>query len=523
MSIGMDSADLPSGWALADLGSYTDVLGGSTPSRNQPHYFGGNIVWLTPTEIPKESVTVLADSRERLTRQGFDAGGVRWIPAGSVLLTSRASIGYVAIAGTRLTTNQGFASFVVPDGIEPKYLGWWFKSQKRHLEELAGGTTFKEISKATLKTLFVPIAPTAEQRRIVEAIEQQFTRLDAGVAALKRVQAALKRYRAAVLKAAVEGKLTTAWRAEHPNIEPASDLLQRILAERRAKWEADMRAKDKDPANIRYDVPEAPDAANLPELPEGWCWATTDQISESIVDCPHTTPKFQHSGYLCIDTNCIKPGQIIFERARYVDRQTYAERTSRMIPQKDDVMFSREGTIGVAVKIPANIELCLGQRMMLFRPASCVLASYLESSLNSPVFREQYVPAITGTTSPHVNIRDIRAFAVPLPPVIEQEQIVAEVEERLSIVSELEATIEANLKRAARLRQSILERAFVGKLVPQCPNDEPASVLLGRIREQREDSHSRLPGKRNAVQENGTHQSASDDTETAKTIQTQLW
>ena len=108
------------------------------------------------------------------------------------------------------------------------------------------------------------------------AIEEQFTRLDAGVAALRRARAALKRYRAAVLKAAVEGRLTAAWRAAHPDAEPAAALLRRILAERRARWEADQRAKGKDPAKARYDEPAAPDTAGLPALPEGWAWATVD-------------------------------------------------------------------------------------------------------------------------------------------------------------------------------------------------------------------------------------------------------
>ncbi len=102
------------------------------------------------------------------------------------------------------------------------------------------------------------------------------------MAALRRVQAALKRYRAAVLKSAVEGTLTEEWRAEHPNVEPASALLPRILAERRALWEADLRAKGKDPAKMQYQEPAAPDTAGLLELPEGWCWATVDQVGAVI-------------------------------------------------------------------------------------------------------------------------------------------------------------------------------------------------------------------------------------------------
>ena len=129
------------------------------------------------------------------------------------------------------------------------------------------------------RQLAIPLAPLAEQHRIVSAIEQQFTRLDVGVAALRRAQAKLKRYRAAVLKAAVEGKLTEAWRAEHPTTEPASILLENILKERRAKWEADLKAKGKDSAKVKYVEPAKPDMEGLPELPEGWCWATVRQLA----------------------------------------------------------------------------------------------------------------------------------------------------------------------------------------------------------------------------------------------------
>src|SRR5206468_2460966 len=127
----------------------------------------------------------------------------------------------------------------------------------------------------------VKVAPLPEQHRIVAAIEQQFTRLEASVAALQRARTKLKRYRAAVLKAAVEGKLTEAWRAEHPTTEPASVLLERILQERRAKWEADLRAKGKDPAKVKYVEPAGPDVEGLPELPEGWCWATPKQLAST--------------------------------------------------------------------------------------------------------------------------------------------------------------------------------------------------------------------------------------------------
>ena len=363
----------------------------------------------------------------------------------------------------------------------------------------------------------IPVPPVPEQHRIVAAIEQQFTRLDAGIAALRRAQTKLKRYRATVLKAAVEGKLTEAWRAEHPTTEPASLLLERILVERRAKWEADLKAKGKDSAKVKYVEPAKPDVESLPELPDGWCWATVEQVCEYIVDCLHSTPIFRESGFLCIDTNCIKPGRIDFEKVRYVDEDTFIERNRRMKPKENDVMFSREeALLGVATRVPSNLEFCLGQRMMIFRLNQSVNASFYEKILNSSVFRSQYLQEITGTASPHLNIQDIRKFMISLPPLIEQQIVAAEVERRLSIIEELANVTQASLKRAERLRHSILKEAFASRLVPQDPNDEPASVLLERIRRERNGQKNETSIKKHLLKapepvklnETGTRQAA---------------
>jgi len=317
--------------------------------------------------------------------------------------------------------------------------------------------------------IFVP--PLPEQRRIVAEIEKQFSRLEEGVSALKRVQANLKRYRAAVLKAACEGKLVPTeaeLKKSGSGVSPlkksrdgssilpyetGEQLLKRILDERRKNWQG----------RGQYKEPAAPDSTNLPQLPDGWTWASVEQISESIVDCPHSTPKWTPSGHLCVRTTEFRPGRLDLSEARYV---TYNERVSRLVPKEGDILYSREGGIlGIACQVPHGVNLCLGQRMMLIRAGSRIIGTFVMNWLNSSVVLSHVKGLTTGSASPHLNVGEIRLFPVPLPPLAEQKRIVEEVERRLSVVEELESLVTTNLQRATRLRQSILQKAFEGKLV----------------------------------------------------------
>jgi type I restriction enzyme S subunit len=279
-----------------------------------------------------------------------------------------------------------------------------------------------------------------------------------------------------VLKAACEGRLvpteselakakveaasrrlsskTTKSRDGSSTYEPAKVLLQRILTERREKWNG--RGKYKEPA--------APDVAKLPELPDGWVWASVEQISSAIVDCLHSTAKFVADGFACVDTTCIKPGKVIRKKLRYVSEATYESRIQRLKPMAKDIIFAREGTVGTAVTIPEDLSPCLGQRVMLLRSDACVLPTYFQHCLNSDIIRAQYLPKIVGSTAPHLNVAEVKLLAIPLPPLTEQERVVAEVERRLSVVDELEITVTANLQRATRLRQSVLQKAFSRKM-----------------------------------------------------------
>jgi len=256
-----------------------------------------------------------------------------------------------------------------------------------------------------------------------------------------------------------------------------------------------MEAKGKPPGDehwkARYKEPAAPDTSDLPPLPEGWAWATVERLAEQIVDCPHSTPQYGNGDHYAIDTTCMAPGRVMTDRLRIVTRHTYEERIKRLKPQGGDVVLAREGTVGTACVLPPEPPVCLGQRVMLVRPGKLVKSSYLAHALMSPSTVLRYRGLLTGSTVSHLNVRDAVRLAVPIPPAAEQQRIVEELDRRLGNAEALGQGLAADLARAARLRQAVLKFAFEGKLVSQDPNDEPASVLLERIRAERKESPPR--------------------------------
>lgn len=475
---------LPDGWAWATLGEIADLVGGGTPSRQHSEYFTGNIIWLTPTEIPKHRVAVITDSKERITEEALRHSSARLLPEGTVLMTSRASIGYVAIAGTEVTTNQGFASFICKEGVYNAYLAYWLWGNAEFFEQEATGTTFKEISKTKLRTFIFPLAPSAEQKRIVEAIEGLFTQLDAGVAALKRLRANLRRYKAAVLKAACEGRLVP----QDPDDEPASELLGRILAERRAKWAAEQRAKGKDPRKVKYEEPATPDTSDLPELPEGWVWASLESISNALGGYAFNSSEYTENGFQILKIGNVKMGRLILSEHPTFMANVLDNIQQKYLLQKRDIVITLTGTrkkrdYGYVALVNDEEKLLLNQRVARLRFHMSLNPQYFLIALQNENYRDRFFAHETGNVGQgNVGMKAITKEPIPIPPINEQDRLVSEVDGYMTIFNQLEISLQTNLQRTKRLRQAILKQAFAGQLVAQDPDDEPASELLKRVR-----------------------------------------
>jgi type I restriction enzyme S subunit len=397
---------------------------------------------------------------------------------------------------------------------------YFLRRFEKELDSLGTGSTFKAISGNQLRSFPIRIAPETEQQRIVEEIEKQFTRLDAAVAALERVRANLKRYRASVLKAACEGRLVPTEaemaRAEGRDYEPADQLLERILAERRARWEeeqrAKMRAKGKVPKDDRwkatYEEPIGVEPANRNTLPQGWKLARAEQVCRFITKGTTPAARFLHSGAGDIPFikvyNLSHNGYLAFDQNNptFVDQSVHDGLLARSRVYPGDVLMNIVGPpLGKVSVVPHNHPVWnMNQAVAVFRCLPGLNHDFMAYVLMSePIlaWAKQRSKATAGQFN--LTLEVCRNLPIPIPPETEQDRIATEVARRYSTIEILDREIAQTLRRAKRLRQAILKRAFEGKLVPQEPSDEPASVLLERIRSERAAQTSRSTTKRRAT------------------------
>ena len=445
--------DIPNNWGKITVADAFYIETGSTPSTTVDDYWkNGTIKWITPKDLGKIKTIWIDDTERKITHKALEACPIRRIPPESIIISTRAPIGYIAITRDFMAFNQGCKGLVkISKDIFIPFFYFVLLTKVGEMNYLGSGSTFKEISKSQISNLQIPLPPLPEQHRIVAKIEELFTRLDAGGAALTKAKALLKQYRQAVLKAAVEGKLTEEWRKEHAGeIEPASVLLERIQAERRQRL------------GKNYKPPRPIDTSNLPELPEGWAW--TELINAAML----------HRGYDLPVQNRINGIYPVVASSSIVGYHN-----KKMI-DGPGVITGRSGTIGEVIYIdsdywPLNTTLYVCD----FNGNLPRFIYYLLKSIRLQKY-------LAGTGVPTLNRNIVHPTLVPLPPVSEQVIIANFLANYFSIIDESEQIIDAELKRSQSLRQSILKRAFAGKLVPQDPADEPASVLLEKIRKEKE-------------------------------------
>lgn len=484
-----DPKAIPPGWCIAALGSLGRYLNGRGFKKSEWSDRGRPIIRI-------QNLTGSSDGFNYF--EGY-ARPDHEVEPGDLLVSWAATLGAYRWRGPRAVLNQHIfkvESFI--DGEFHLYILQWALGA---LYRSAHGSGMVHVTKSKFDRTPIPLPPRKEQHRIVSAIESYFTRLDDAVATLERVQRSLKRYRASVLKAAVEGRLVPTEaelaRAEGRSFEPASVLLVRVLAERRRRWEeaelAKMTAKGKAPKDdkwkAKYVAPVAPDTTELPELPEGWCWASLDSLLREPLRNGHSARRAEDGDVRTLTLSAVTEREFSVRNTKVTaaERETVQD----LWLEAGDIFVERSNTpelVGTTALYSGPSEFAIFPDLLIrVRLVGELLPAYVEAVLRSDRVRrffQQSAQGIAGSM-PKISQDTVGRVAVPMPTQAEQARIVAEVDRLLSIAERAETVAAASQHRNQRLRQSVLKWAFEGRIVDQDPTDEPASVLLERIRAER--------------------------------------
>jgi type I restriction enzyme, S subunit len=489
---------LPLGWALTEIGVVGEVITGNTPSTLDIDNFGDAYPLVRPTELGHDHPVVAASVY--LSAKG--ASLARLLPVGSVMVSCIGTLGKVGIAGRELATNQQINSIIYdPDLVNERYGFYFCQTLRQWMEANSSATTIAIINKSRFQKAPFVLAPLLTQRRIASELDAQFSRLEAATLALKRVQANLKRYRASVLKAACDGRLVpTEAELAHKqgrDYEPADKLLERILRERRARWEAEtlarMTASGKPPKDDgwkqKYKAPSPPKITDLPSLPDGWCWASVDQVG--MVQLGRQRSPEHHEGDHM--TPYLRVANVFEDRVDTSDVNwmnfTPAERVTFGLREGDILL--NEGQSLELIGRPAMYRneipgCCFQNTLVRFRPSESLDGTYALALFLAYFHSGRFQKIAKWTTNiAHLGALRFASLEFPLPPISEQHRIAVACEEVSSRAGHLRTALARELNHSSTLRRAILVDAFSGGLLPQDSNDEPASVLLERIRTER--------------------------------------
>ncbi len=464
---------LPSSWSLAKLGEITEInpkLATKLPSELEISFIPMRCVAEMSGEIDLSIIRHYKEVRTGYTH--FQDGDVIFAK-----ITPCMENGKVAIVN-KLKNGIGFGStefhVIRPLAQMPSSFPFFFliqESMRRDAQRHMSGTAGQlRVPVKYLSEVLFPLPPLPEQHRIVAKIEEFLTRLYAGVEALNKIKLQLKRYRQSVLKAAFEGKLTVVWREAHKSeLEPASVLLGKIRAER--------------VKSNKYKELPLLDTTYLPYLPEGWVWARLQEVCFVQGGYAFKSKDYKNSGMPLLRISNINDNKVTFDRDTVFLPDQYQGEYSDFLLTNGEIVIALSGaTTGKYGIYDKGEPALLNQRVgrLRFHCQDSVSVSYFFYHME--VIRQEILKKAYGAAQPNISTGDLARFIVPIPPLFEQHRIVEEIEHHLSIADATGKTMEQSLLKAKRLRQSILKKAFEGKLVPQGFNDEPADKLLKRIK-----------------------------------------
>ena len=431
-------SSLPQSWLSLPIGHVSHVVSGGTPPSKDKSCFttpGDGIPWLTPADLSNNKAQHISHGSRDLTKKGLSLCSAQILPTGSVLFSSRAPIGYVAIAQNPLSTNQGFKSFALPKEIDSRFIYYQLRHLKAVAEALATGTTFKELSGTTAARIPIALAPINEQRRIADKLDRVLARVDAANEHLSRVAPLIKRFRQSVLAAAVSGRLTDACALPSQRWKKAKLGDLGTLARGKSKHRP---RNDPSLYGGRYPFIQTGDIANSNGL--------ITHHSRTYNDKGLAQSKLWPKGTLCITI-----------AANIADT----------------------AILGYDACFPDSVVGFLGDE-------STCISKFVKYSID--VIKEDIERLAPATAQKNINLALLSEMPIRIPSVEEQSEIVRRVEKLFAFADHLEERLSQAQTAVQKLTPALLAKAFRGELAPQDPNDEPASELLKRLQESRTES-----------------------------------
>ena len=479
--------DLPKGWEWVRLGDFGTWKSGTTPSRSNHAYYGGEISWVKSGEVKQGRIK---ETEEKITHEALKSCSLDINPIGSVLVAMYgANIGEVGILEIEATTNQAVCACKTFSAIDNIYLLHLILSLKQNFLTQGAGAAQPNISREKIINTIVPLPPLAEQRRIVAKIDELMARCDeleklkserdrkqitVHKAALNRLLTAkdhsdfqtswhfitqhfselysvkenLAELRKAILQLAVMGKLVP----QDPSDQPANELIKEIEKEKtrlvkEKKIKAQKPLQETKPKELPY------------QLPQNWEWCYLDDICTLITDGTHHTPQYTETGVPFLSVKDISSGKINFSTTRFISEQEHHELIKRCHPEKGDVLLTKVGTTGIAVPINTNKEFGIFVSVSLLKLVQNFIdTDYVTQLINSPLVKKYSSDGTEGVGNKNLVLRKIKSFLIPLPPLAEQHRIVSKIDQLMTLCDELEKQIDTAESKQTNLLNSLMAK-----------------------------------------------------------------
>lgn len=479
---------LPKGWKKTTFEDVAQVVSGGTPSTKLETNFaekGKGIGWITPADLSKYTDKFISNGARDLSIDGYKSCSAKLLPAGTVLLSSRAPIGYVAIAQSELSTNQGFKNFILSDDILSEYAYYYLKSIKSTIESLGSGTTFLELSASNAKKIPI-IYPTSKetQQAIVNKIESLFDEIDEGIGRLKTAAQQIQQYRQSLLKNAFNGELTKEWRSKHADTLPSeNELLAQIQTTREqhhaqqladwqtavSQWEQNGKEgkKPSKPSTLKkLESIEKLNEIELTELPDGWFWERLGLMTLGVEY--GTSAKSQPEGKVpVLRMGNMQNGKIDWTDLVYSDND---EEIKQYSLKKGDVLFNRTNSpelVGKTSIIETDEKaIFAGYLIRINHLTEITDGRYLTYFLNSMIAKKygNFVKT-DGVNQSNINGQKLINYPFVFCSLEEQKEVANILEQKLTACDQLAAELAKQLKQAELLKQAVLKAAFSGSLL----------------------------------------------------------